>query len=91
MKILIVSATERDVNLVLQGARNIKKKELWLNSFSFESNVIDFLIIGLGLPSAMYRLMLAIQNEKYDLIINIGTTGSFNENIVVGDVVNVTS
>lgn len=91
MKILIVSATERDVNLVLQGARNIKKKELWLNSFSFESNDIDFLVLGIGLPSAIYRLVLAVQNEKYDRVINIGTAGSYKDNINIGDVVNVIS
>jgi futalosine hydrolase len=89
MKILIVSATERDINLVLQGARNIKKKELWLNSFSFEANDIDFLVTGVGLVSTIYRLVMATQIEKYDLIINIGTAGSFKDTIQIGEVVNV--
>ncbi len=89
MRILIVSATERDINLVLQGARNIKKKELWLNSFSFEANDIDFLVTGVGLVPSIYRLVMATQIEKYDLIINIGTAGSFKDTIQIGEVVNV--
>ncbi len=64
---------------------------MWLNSFSFESNDIDFLVLGIGIPSVIYRLTIALQNEKYDLVINIGTAGSYNGNIKIGDIVNVVS
>ncbi|UOF94396.1 MAG: futalosine hydrolase [Bacteroides sp.] len=73
MKILIVAATEKELN-------NLYKD---LN--------VDFLVTGIGQTFTTYKLTTKLFNHKYDYIYNIGIAGSFNKNIKIGDVVQVTS
>jgi futalosine hydrolase len=91
MKILIVSATEKESNLVLQKMASIRKIGQWLSSSIFGKLEVHFLVSGVGLPSTIYRLTSLLVNEKYDLLLNVGIAGSYNNVFKIGDVVNVTS
>ncbi len=74
MKILIVSSTQLEV------------KDLMDTKLS----QVDFLICGVGIPSCMYELSKTLASKKdYDLIINAGIAGSFDQSIEIGRVVRV--
>lgn len=91
MKVLIVSATEKEVNLLLQKTSDLKKNNQWLFTGVWGKLKLDFLISGLGLPSTIFRLTHLLSKNQYDLAINIGIAGSFSESIRIGSVVNVVS
>jgi futalosine hydrolase len=91
LKILLVSATEKEINLVLQKLENVKKNGHWLFSGNIGKLDIDILIGGVGTPSTIFRLTLQLSKEKYDLVINPGIAGSFKDGIRLGSVVNVVS
>lgn len=75
MRILIIAATE--------------KETLYLSKFT-KSNV-DILITGIGAPISIFKLTEVTNKKKYDLIINIGISGSFSKTIKIGEVVNIQS
>ncbi len=90
MNILIVSATIKEsADLIKlldlkQINKNFYQKKLAKNS-------ISLLISGIGLSFTSYALSKAIFENKYDLVINTGIAGSFNKDLQIGDVVQVTS
>ncbi|MBI9054431.1 MAG: futalosine hydrolase [Bacteroidales bacterium] len=81
MKILIVSATEQEIYPLLKE----------LKSGNFKSLDIDFLITGIGLVFTSYLLTRKLSEKEYDLVINAGIAGSFNQNLNIGNVVFVQS
>ena len=90
-KILIVVATEIELGKI--------KDELLFNGSTIKNNKtyiykkleIDFLILGIGIPSTIYFLTKKLLQKKYSLVINIGICGSFNNNLQIGTCVNVIS
>ncbi len=89
MKILVVSATEKEVNLVAQRIEGFHKTGTGLSSGDFRNTKIDFLISGVGLPSTIYRLTSLLVKEKFDMVVNPGIAGSYKDDIRIGDVVNL--
>ncbi len=87
MKILVVSATEKEINLVSQKTEGFHKTGNGLSSGNIRNAKIDFLISGVGLPSTIYRLTSLLCKEKYDMVINPGIAGSYNDGLKIGDVV----
>lgn len=53
-------------------------------------NNVEFLITGAGIPNTILQLTTHLNNNKYDLIINIGICGSFKKKYNIGDVVEIT-
>lgn len=47
----------------------------------------DFLITSVGAVATTYSLLKAIQKKKYDLIIQAGIAGTFNNKITIGECV----
>jgi futalosine hydrolase len=56
-----------------------------------ENLTIEKLVTGIGIPNTIVNLMSHLQNNKYDLILNIGIAGHFNDNLKIGDVVQIQS
>jgi len=50
---------------------------------------IDVLITGVGMPSTVYALAKKLQQERYDLIINVGVGGILDRNAPLGEVYRV--
>jgi futalosine hydrolase len=88
-KILIVSATDKEINLLTQKVSNMQKAGYWLHSCNFLNLRIDLLNCGVGLPSAIYRLTSLLHREKYDMVIHPGIAGSFRDDLKIGTVVQV--
>ncbi len=88
MKILIVSATFIEVaplfNFLKLGYKDNKK----FYCTDFFGNHICILITGVGMVNMTY-FFSNIDLSQYDLIINAGFAGSFNEKLEIGQIVNV--
>ncbi len=89
MNLLIVAATELELEYLFEKCSEIKVENntffsLELNNFKF-----DILITGVGIANTVYELTKLLQNKNYNLIINAGIAGSFSDNNKIGDTVEV--
>jgi futalosine hydrolase len=98
MNILIVSATYNEIaplinKLEARSSPTYLFHEPYLYYLRYLNTDIDILISGIGMTSTTYHLTkyITTQNKKYNYVINIGIAGSFNKNIALGEVVNVTT
>lgn len=89
LRILIVFATELETEGILNklNAKNITVSEG--NKFKLNNINAEILISGIGIPLTTYSLTQKLQKNKYDLIINAGICGTFNEDFCIGDCVSV--
>jgi futalosine hydrolase len=79
MKVVIVSATEKEVLLI---KRIIDSQYLTLGNFQ-----VSFIETGVGILASCYSIYRLIFDQKPDLIIQLGIAGTFNTEIKLGDVV----
>ena len=79
MKILIVSATEKEIFILIKQ----------IKSFERDDFVVDILVTGIGVVFTTYTLSRKLAEKEYDLVINAGIAGSFNPNLKIGDTVYV--
>lgn len=81
MKILIVSATEKEIFPTLNK----------IKSFNHDDLGVDILVTGIGAVFTTYLLTRKLSEKEYDLVINAGIAGSFNLDLNIGDTVYVQS
>ncbi len=95
MRILIVAATEPEIQKIVADARfsiydcdqgthispDLKKV--------YENAEISTLITGVGMVATAFALGKHLASHKYDLAINLGIAGSFDRSIALGEVVEV--
>lgn len=77
MKILFVAATKHEIDPLIYKVKGLKFKP-------------DVLITGVGMVATTFCLAKIFLEKKYDLAINLGICGSFNRNLKIGEVVNIT-
>lgn len=82
MKLLVVAATEAEI------ASTIAHFNLGPNNF-IETENFDVLITGVGMVATAFALGQKLSN-KYNLVLNVGIAGSFDRDIALGELVNVT-
>jgi len=80
MRVLLVAAT------TLEAAEIMEKVLLPETIFRHH---IEVLITGIGMVNTAYQLAKKLNSEKYDLAINIGIAGSYDQNLQLSDVVEV--
>ena len=81
MKILVVSATEKEIFPILNKIKSFNRDDL----------VVDVLVTGIGAVFTSYLLTRKLSEKEYDLVINAGIAGSFNPDLNIGDTVYVQS
>ncbi|MEE4196818.1 MAG: futalosine hydrolase [Bacteroidales bacterium] len=87
MKILIVSATEKEI-LPLKKNLKINVSNACIMKYTVVKDlVVDYLVTGIGCTQTTYALTRRLQAKKYDLIIHAGIAGSFRPDLPVGEVV----
>jgi futalosine hydrolase len=91
LKVLLISATEKEINPILQKMENVRKSGHWQYLGNIGKLDVEIIIGGVGIPSTVFRLTQQLTREKYDLVINPGIAGTFKEGIRIGSVVNVVS
>jgi len=82
MRTLIIAATEAEIAPTLVHF-NLKSSNF------IETENFDFLITGVGMVATAFALGQKL-NKKYNIAVNIGIAGSFDRNIELGELVNVT-
>lgn len=88
-KILIIASTELEVSEFEKNLIVRKSTDIYVNSYQLDDLYIDILITGIGIPQVIYRTTKWLLQNSYDLVINIGICGSFNEDLTIGDSVSV--
>ncbi|EFK60039.1 futalosine hydrolase [Sphingobacterium spiritivorum] len=76
MKTLIVAATSFEIQPFLE------KKQ--------DNPACETLITGVGMTNTAYQLGKHLANNHYNLIINAGIAGSFDKNLMIGEVLEIT-
>lgn len=89
MKTLIVAATETEISPLLHFLR-ISEIEKGKSSQAPQQN-IDVLITGVGIFNTAYILAKHLSLNRPKFILNAGIAGSFDYEIQLGEVVNVTT
>ncbi len=86
MKILIVSATAAEVQPFMQ-LHSLSSKSI--QTFHTKEHSATLLITGVGMAITAFALGKLLDGEKFDLALNIGVSGSFNNKLKIGSVVQV--
>ncbi|QJD96808.1 futalosine hydrolase [Mucilaginibacter robiniae] len=99
MKILVVAATRPEIEPLMSGSKERgaetpsidgngqKTNQAISDSFS---TTTDFLITGVGMVATAFALGRQLASHSYDLAINLGIAGSFDRDIALGEVVEIT-
>jgi futalosine hydrolase len=97
MKILIIAATEFEVGPLISDFRltnddleNESQEIVHLKSKIVNLQNCQVLITGVGMVATAFALGKHLANNKYDLVINLGICGSFDRNIALGEVLEIT-
>jgi futalosine hydrolase len=91
MKLLIVSATSLEIKPLLSelGKGNVLPNHV--TRYKYKNFQIDILITGVGMVPTAVTTTLSLTQNIYDAVINAGICGSFNRDISIGTVLNITS
>ena len=90
MKFLIVAATRFEIRPLADRFAFVQKEDDSLSHYQFRNVKVDILITGMGMTSTAFYLGKQLPGSNYDLVINAGICGSFNDTYPIGKVVNVT-
>jgi futalosine hydrolase len=91
MRILIVAATDAEVDTIVEriGARRQPGNRLL--EHSFDGRDVHMLVTGVGMVATAAWCSRALAERSYDIALNAGLCGSFDESLVPGTVVHVVS
>jgi futalosine hydrolase len=96
MRILVVAATEPEIAKLIADLRfSVYDCDQGANIScelrdAYQRHDISTLITGAGMVATAYSLGKHLATNQYDLAINLGIAGSFDRNIVLGEVVEIT-
>jgi len=91
MKILLISATYKEVEAVVATLETRKCLEKNFFRGFVGRSLVDVLITGIGAVATTEVLTQRIVNSNYDIALNAGICGSFNKDLKIGTVVNIIS
>ena len=91
MKILVVAATWMEVKFLADGLTACRVRSHHLRHYRYGENDIDILVAGIGITATTYHLTTSLLNDKYDMVLNTGISGSYDPDLLIGEVVNVVS
>jgi len=89
MKLLIISATEREISPLLKEIKADKKGNFIFSS-KYKNLDLDIVITGVGMAATAYFMGKQLAKKQYDFCLNLGIAGCFNKNIKLGEVFNIT-
>jgi futalosine hydrolase len=91
MRVLFVAATEFEVGELNSKFKSQNSKEdRDGEDCKLPTHNCQLLITGVGMVATAYALGRELATNQYDLAINLGIAGSFDRNISLGDVVEIT-
>ena len=91
MNLLIVSATSIEIKPLLAELGRGRVLQHHITRYRFKHFQVDVLITGVGMvPTAVFTSMV-LGRYAYDAVINAGICGSFNREIPIGKLLNITT
>ena len=90
MKLLIVSATKFEIRPLADKITRIRDEDEFLSHYKHQSTDVDILITGIGMTATAYHVGRQLLKSSYDLAINTGICGSFENALPIGSVVEIT-
>lgn len=91
MRLLIVSATSLEIKPLLSILGKGRVLQSRVTRYKYKHFQVDILITGVGMvPTAVFT-SIVLSKYKYDAVINAGICGSFNRDIPIGEVLNITT
>ncbi|MEI7896336.1 MAG: futalosine hydrolase [bacterium] len=90
MRILVVAATVFEIRPFLEKLHRVGDQDDCLGQYQYKTLHIDVLVPGVGMIPAAYHLGSQLATRKYDLAVNAGIAGTYNPEIRLGTVVNIT-
>jgi futalosine hydrolase len=91
VRILIVAATDAEVSPILQRMYSTPTENPCVETYTHGAHEIDVLITGVGMVATAAWCARALTQQTYDLALNLGVCGSFDEFIEPGTVVHITN
>ena len=91
MKILLVSATYLEIEPLLLQFQLEQEVNQKLKRYTYNKHEIDVLIPGVGMTCTAYWMGKTLATKLYDVAINLGLAGSFDDDLTIGDSVNIIS
>ena len=91
MKILIVSATYLEIEPLLLQFQLEQEVNQKLKRYTYKRHEIDVLIPGVGMTCTGYWMGKTLNSKIYDVAINLGIAGSFDNALTIGQTVHITS
>ena len=88
--ILIVAATQLECEPTLRKITGCKNISPYLYTGTFNEHPVEVLITGIGSVATTFRLTQTLMERSYSRAISIGIAGSFDENILIGETVQIT-
>jgi futalosine hydrolase len=89
LNILVLAASEAEI-LPLKNLFGITDNQVY-SVFRTDQHEISFVISGIGTVATTFVLTRELSGKHYDLAINIGIAGSYQNHIPIGEVVRVES
>jgi futalosine hydrolase len=90
-RILIVAATAPEVSLLVQKLGPGRQRSDRLVEYMCDGRQLDVLLTGVGMVATAAWCSRALAENRYDLALNLGLCGSFDQSLVPGTVVHVVS
>ena len=91
MKILLVSATFKELELLVSNFELFEKVNERTFLYRYKGHTIYWLISGVGMVFTTFYLTKILTKQKFDLLINAGVAGAIDRSIKLGTVVNIIS
>ncbi len=91
MRILIVAATDPEVAQILERMYSTPTGDTCVDTYTHGVHDIDVLITGVGMVATAAWCSRALTQTSYDLALNLGVCGSFDQFLDPGTVVHVVS
>ncbi len=89
-KLLIISATSLEIKPFVSALGNGKVLQNHVTRYNYKDFQVDVLITGVGMVPTAVAATLVLAQNTYDAVINAGICGSFNRDILIGQVLNIT-
>ena len=91
MKLLIVSATSLEIKPFVTEMGKGRMMKYRVTRYRYKNFQVDVLVTGVGMVTTAVATTIALARYKYDAVFNVGICGSFNLEIPIGTVLNITS
>jgi futalosine hydrolase len=91
VRILIVAATKPEIAPLLARMYSMPADTTFMDSYTHGAHDVDVLITGVGMVATAASCARAMARHSYDLALNLGVCGSFDQFFDPGTVVHVLS